>query len=978
MPPLNRSFFSQKISENLWHSRLGHLSLKLMERLKNMVGGLQFSNKDFEKCRYCVGGKHARAPFPKEASRATEKLAVVHADLGGPFPESLNGSRYYVLFIDDWSRYTSVFFLKRKSDVFEVFQQYKTFVEKQSGKKVLCLRTDRGGEFCSKKFDSFLVEQGIRRELTAPYSPQQDGVCERANRSVIEKARTMLIQSGLGKEFWAESVSTSVFLKNRSPTIAVKGMTPYEAWTGRKVNLKFLRTFGCSAFVHLKGHRSKLDPKSKEHIFVGYSEVSKAYRLIDPDNAKKVVISRDVVFFEDQFPGCNGVSEPNEINDAFLPMIQLSNGSSTHTQVGNSKGDSEGTSDKDIEVPNHQGAARSQNLPVVEIPNHLDKESTSEAVIPSRRQSGSVSDSDSLAEEGGPDEGTSPNEPVPHLGNDSQAYQPTDASLQEDENKDDVGISPFKRKRQVKPYFKYGQDFLTFNVEVDDLPSVDEALKDKKWLASMKEEMDAMYRNKVWSLVKLPEGRKAIKNKWVFKVKRDANNDIVRHKSRLCACGYSQKKYVDYHDTFAPVIKLQTLRLLLALAVEKELECHHLDVTCAFLFGDLQESIYMMQPEGFIEKGKEDLVCKLNRTIYGLKQSAREWHAKMSDVLIKMGYKQCAADPCLYYKIDENSFSIIGLFVDDVFVLDSNIHRLERTKKYLASVFEMKDLGPVNHMLGIRVKREGSKGTIRLDQEAYIDKILDKFQMTNCSPTSIPLDPGLKLEKPDPEEEIDVPYQQLIGSLNYLAVATRPDISNTVSRLAQFNKSHGEQHWNAALNLLRYLKKTKSFSLVYRKTGRLDVVGFCDADYGSCLIDRKSYSGYVFTIGRGGPISWESRKQATVAQSSTESEYLALSEAGKEALFLRHTYSELAGDQGPVTIYNDSQSAQCLTKDSKVNRKTKHIDLRAHAIRDYISKGEVSVKYLDTNQMPADVLTKPLPYTKHKSCIELLSIEEAC
>ena len=287
----------------LWHMRFGHLNFGSLKELakENMVNDLPLIDLPNQLCEGCLYGKQSQKSFPKEASwRATKPLQLVHADVCGPFtPVSLGQSKYFLLFIDDFSRKTWVYFLKEKSEVFGAFQKFKAFVEKESGASIKALRSDRGGEFTSNKFEQFCEANGIRHFLTVPMTPQQNGVVERKNRTILNMARSMLKSKKMPKEFWAEAVSCAVYLSNLSPTISVPGKTPQEAWTSRKPNVSHLRVFGSIAYAHVPDEkRSKLDEKSEKYVFIGYDLRSKGYKLYSPAT-KKVIISRDVMFNEE-------------------------------------------------------------------------------------------------------------------------------------------------------------------------------------------------------------------------------------------------------------------------------------------------------------------------------------------------------------------------------------------------------------------------------------------------------------------------------------------------------------------------------------------------------------------------------------------------------------------------------------------------------------------------------------------------------
>ncbi|KAG7302557.1 hypothetical protein JYU34_002203 [Plutella xylostella] len=411
--------------------------------------------------------------------------------------------------------------------------------------------------------------------------------------------------------------------------------------------------------------------------------------------------------------------------------------------------------------------------------------------------------------------------------------------------------------------------------------------------------------------------------------------------------------------------------MLLAIAAEYNMEIDHMDVITAFLNGDLKEQVYMEQPEGFEIKGGNGKVYKLNKAIYGLKQAAKSWYDKLDTALTQnFGFKRVSTEPCVYFKSHQGKPMIISIYVDDILLFTScSAEEKKKLKDKLMKEFAMRDLGAAHHILGMKITNKD--GRITLDQSNYIQTVLNKFQMSDCKPASTPMEAGLKLHKAEKLGNFN--YRNLIGCLMYVAVCTRPDIAYAVSSLSQFNQSYAEVHWKAAKRVLRYLKGTINHCLTFEKNG-LSLTAYVDADWAASAVDRKSYTGYVFKIGNN-LVSWESRKQKTVALSSTEAEYMALSDACKEALFIRSFLHELLGINVCVTMYNDNQSAQKLSVNQMYHSRTKHIDVRHHFIRQVVSENAVQLKYCPTDEMPADLLTKPLPIMKHNRFVNCLLLD---
>ena len=482
-----------------------------------------------------------------------------------------------------------------------------------------------------------------------------------------------------------------------------------------------------------------------------------------------------------------------------------------------------------------------------------------------------------------------------------------------------------------------------------------------KWMNAMDKEMESLRKNDVWELVELPKDRKAIGSKWVFKLKTDSDGSVERHKARLVAQGFSQKHGQDYDETFSPVIRFESLRTVIALAVQNDLQLHQMDVTTAFLIGELEEEVYVRQPEGFVSEGQEHLVCKLKRSIYGLKQSPRCWNSALDCQLKAMSFAQTTSDPCLYISTEGEMF-VIAVYVDDIVLAGKSDRRLSEVKKALASKFDVKDLGKLHYFLGVKVVQDQGSKKVWIGQPAYVESILQKFGMENAKPVNTPVDTGSKLVKSTDESEgVDQTlYQSAVGNLLYLSIGTRPDITYAVSSVAKFCADPSKQHLTAVKRILRYLKGTTHLGLLYSKDDCKDCVGYSDADWAGDIDDRKSTSGYLFQIG-GTAVSWRSKKQVCVALSTAEAEYMALASAAQEAVWMRQLTSDLKnGPIGPTVIFEDNQSTICMAQNPQFHGRAKHIGIKYHFIREQVSNGTVELKYCRSEMMVADMLTKGL------------------
>lgn len=487
----------------------------------------------------------------------------------------------------------------------------------------------------------------------------------------------------------------------------------------------------------------------------------------------------------------------------------------------------------------------------------------------------------------------------------------------------------------------------------------------------MEAEIATLEKNNTWTAVNKPDKVPIIDCKWVYKVKRD-QNDKVKFKARLVARGFTQSYGENYWETYAPVVKNSTVRLLMAIAVENNYEIGQIDVRSAYTNSVLNEEIYMSQPEGF--NSGDGKVLKLNKSLYGLKQSGHEWNKCINDYIVNgLSFNRLKSDPCVYEKGSTVADKvIIIIYVDDMLIMSACKSKIEKTKAQISRRFDIDDIGEATKYLGLEIKRSTS-GMI-LHQTAFTNELLREYNMDQCNSVKTPLDPGMKLLNCEKEtcsdkceELIDsTSYRRIIGKLLYLAGSTRPDIMFAISNLSRFNTRPHSMHMQCVKHVLRYLKGTLNYGLSFKKTGE-SLYGYADADWASCIIDRRSYTGYVFILG-GCPISWESRKQQTVALSSTEAEYMALCSASKEALFLHKVLNELKEDRlcvAPLKLYCDNRGAICISNNVGYNARTKHIDLKHYFIKDLVTNKEIQLEHVRTQEMLADIFTKPLNFVKH-------------
>ncbi|KAL4031342.1 hypothetical protein IC575_009619 [Cucumis melo] len=598
----------------LWHKRLAHVSERGLQALsqQGFLGGVK--NVELSFCENCIMGKSTRVTFGKGKHTTKGILDYVHSDLWGPTKEvSMGGSRYFVSIIDDFSRKVWIYPLKQKDEAFGKFLEWKKQVENQTGRKVKYLRTDNGLEFVNNKFNQFCKPEGITRHFTVTYTPQQNGLAERFNRTIMERTRCLLTNASLPLKFWGEAAQTACYLINRSPSTALNLKTRQEVWTGKAPSLEHLRVFGCTAYAHVKD--GKLNKRALKCMFIGYPQGVKGYKLWCIEKGmNKCIISRDVIFNETEMPHCVKEQQKQQTGDHVVTEVRIA-----------------------LEV-----------RPSIDLDN-----------------------------------------------------QPSLVSEIEDTQQSEFDAS--------------------YEAIVSD--------SKKQWKDAMEEELFSLHKNQTWSLVPKPPNQKLIQSKWIYKIKPGTRgNSKPRYKARLVAKGYTQKEGVDFHEIFSSVVRHSSIRLILSIAVHFDMFIEQMDVTTTFLHGELEEVIYMAQPKGYEVKGKEDMVCRLHKSLYGLKQSPRQWYIRFDTFILKQGFHRNSYDACVYWKQSQKgTYIYLLLYVDDMILVSKDYAEICELKKQLSNEFEMKDLGELKRILGMDVKRDREKGLLTISQESYVIKLLENI-----------------------------------------------------------------------------------------------------------------------------------------------------------------------------------------------------------------------------------------------------------
>nr|GEV74566.1 retrotransposon protein, putative, Ty1-copia subclass [Tanacetum cinerariifolium] len=537
-----------------------------------------------------------------------------------------------------------------------------------------------------------------------------------------------------------------------------------------------------------------------------------------------------------------------------------------------------------------------------------------------------------------------------------------DTSLNYEEDDQEIDepqsdINPIRRSTRTR--HPTNRMCLYINAKEHELGDLDEpanykaALLDHefdKWLNSMNVEMQSMKDNEVWDLVELPPNGKTVGSKWLFKKKTDMDGPVHTYKARLVAKGYTQTPLIDYKETFSHVADIRAIRIFIAITAFYDYEIWQMDVKIAFLNGYFSEKVYMEQPEGFVNPAHPNRVCKLKRSIYGLKQASMQWNKRFDDKIKKFGFTQNRNEPCVYLKASGSNITFLILYVDDILIMGNNIPMLQDVKSYIGRCFAIKDLGEAAYILGIKIYRDRSRRLIGLCQSAYIKKILKRYHMENSKRGSIPMQDKLRLNKSQgastPAElkrMQNVPYASGVGSIMYDVRCTRPDVAFARNITSRFQQNPG--------NIKRELRIS-----CYTDVGYLT-----DAD------DLKSQTGYVFVL-NGGVVDWKSAKQSIFATSSAEAEYIAAFDASKEAVWVRKFIFGLGvvpTIEEPISIYCDNTGAITIANESRITKGARHFRAKDHYLREVIEYGDVKLEKVHTDDNLDDPFTKALAFPKH-------------
>ena len=1028
----------------LWHRRLCHLNFRSINDLVvgEKVRGLPLLRFDNDTlCAACECGKQSKKRHPMVIhDSVTEPLQLLHIDLCGPSAiESLHKKKYILVIVDDFTRFTWVFFLRLKSETANELINFIKLVELQLRTPVRKIRSDNGTEFVNHTLDSFLQSKGIAHNLSAPYTPQQNGVVERRNRTLVESARSMLNFAQLSLYFWAEAVQTACFVQNRSIINKRLDKTPYEALNLKKPELKFFRIFGCRCFVkNNKDHLGKFEPKADEAIFLGYSLNKVAYRVLnrrtrvieesfdisfDDLKIRKPVDNSSVTFIlESDIPEGYGPVVINEVDyDSLFGPVE----SAWDAETRVTHAPQQQILPPQIPQPQPQVVEEPQQVfpqPQVDIPLNPQEPVLQE--LPQPQEDFTPQNSDSMS--GPPISVATPfhkTTPSTFEGEKTSQFVPIGTIVEGEQHSRDPEFEGENSCPETNPQHFTGQEegcsnnnpqegdeqqsdfeeiistaaadhqqerlqiwtknhppgqiigdpnagiqtrskldqceYCNFSafISLVEPKNIREALDDADWIIAMQEELAEFQRNRVWRLVPKPRGQTIIGTRWVFRNKVDELGDVIRNKARLVAQGFNQLEGIDYTETFAPVARIEAVRIFLAYATHKKFKVYQMDVKSAFLNGDLKEECYLQQPPGFEDLDNPDHCYKLNKAVYGLKQAPRAWYETLSTFLTDSGFKRGVVDPTLFRKNNDKHLMLIQVYVDDIIFGSTDSSMVEEFSKLMISKFKMSMNRELSFFLGLQVKQVNQG--IFIHQERYVKDLLKKYDMEHGSTAKVPIPFAHKLNPDLSGDLVDQKnYRGMIGSLLYLT-ASRPDIMFATCLVARYQASPRASHLAAVKQIFRYLRGTTALGLWYPSGDGFGLQAFTDADHGGCKLDRKSTSGGCQFLGER-LVSWSSKKQSCVSLSTAEAEYIAAASCTSQVLWMTSQLLDYGYHMKQVPIYCDSSSAIAISHNPIQHSRTKHIDIRYHFLKDNVLKGRIEFILVPSNEEVADVLTKAL------------------
>lgn len=947
-----------------WHSRFGHVSTETIKQMiKNkVVSDLDIVAEKSEKCEDCQLNKCSRAHHPSKTSVKAKKAGqVLHIDTAGPSNvKSSGGSNYFVLCKDEFSRYKQVAFVESKAQISTKIKEFISNAILETRNDVLKLVTDNGTEYVNSDLSKFLQAKGIIHETSVPYNPAQNGLIERDIRTIKESARTLLNNSKLNKNLWPEAINCAAYSLNRAINAANSIQTPYELWFGVKPSVKNLHTFGELAILKKPDRKmTSWEEKGSPGTFLGYTEKFNTFRfLIDG----KVTRACDCVFIGKMFNGEEIRS--TKTDDFWVDLTDQENLVSLDDSVQENvfqdtimqleKHDAERVNETPVNEPQnqlidiHDQQSRNQEIVEVQLSANppriqLDDTLVQNFVDRNRNLKAKI---------------TVPNGNSQSISIGSMQY--SDATQRW---RTDTGhfISRYVIKQimdQVnRSSTQLSRVLLASSIFIpSDYREAIESDNKQQWLDAMSDEMQSLNENQVYEEINSKSiDKKPVSSRWVFTVKYKQNGEVEKFKARVVARGFSQVYGLDYHDTYCSVVQIMSTRLIFNYAALNCLQIRQFDIKTAFLYGSLDEEIFMQPPEGYVVPGT---IWKLKRSLYGLKQSPRMWNKKFSEFLESINFSTGKYDQSIFYRV--NPLTIILVYVDDGLIFARGEEEIEDVLQKLQANFKMREL-EVTLYRGLEIVQQ--QDGIFIHQENYAKKVLESFNMSEANPAQNPMC-QFDGEENEPLQP-NVPYRKTVGCLAYLADYTRPDMAFTVNVLARKLSSPTVNDWKLVKHVLRYLSGTRNCGIKFsnQTTSGVPLLGYSDSDFAADK-SAKSTTGFVLLF-NGAAFHWKTQLQKHVTLSSTEAEVIALCALAKEMSWIRRLCIELRlVPEQPSVIRCDNQSALKVVQSEKATARTRHLRAQDSYVREQIEMAELQIEHVKSEKQLADLLTKFVPTKK--------------
>ncbi|GJR80828.1 retrovirus-related pol polyprotein from transposon TNT 1-94 [Tanacetum coccineum] len=843
-------------------------------------------------CSACQLGKSKKFSHrPKSENTNMEVLHTLHMDLCGPMRvESIKGKKYILVIVDDYSRFTWVKFLR-------------------------FIRTDNGTEFVNQVMSEYYEAVGIFHQKSVP--------------------RTMMIFSKAPMFLWAEAVATACYTQNRSLIHTRHNKTPYELVHDKKPDLTFFRVFGALCYpANDSENLGKFQAKADIGIFVGYAPSRKGYRIYNK-RTRRLMETIHVTFdemhqsmapvpHEKEHLEQSRVNEPVPSATEFNAQVVPPGTSLSTTIAQDAPSTSASSSTSDIHLP-------VQHQEIAEEPIQEDTPIIHDVLPPSHNLV--TGDPGSAQSSSGNVNAAEPN----------QVNYPPDHIRRwtKDHPLDNIVGNP---SRPVSTRKQLASDALwcCFHTELSKVEpkNFKMAVIEDCWFQAMQDEIHEFDRLEVWELVPRPIYVMVIALKWIYKVKLDEYGDVLKNKARLVAKGYRQEEGIDFEESFAPVARIEAIRIFIANAATKNMIIYQMDVKTAFLNGDLQEEVFVSQPEGFEDQENPTHVYRLKKALYGLKQAPRAWYDTLSKFLMANNFFKGAVDPTLFTRKSGKHILLVQIYVDDIIFASTDHNACNIFSKEMSSKFQMSMMGQMSFFLGLQVSQ--SPGGIFINQAKYALKTLKKYGMDLSDPVDTPMVDRLKLD----EDLMGIPVDQtrfrgMVGSLMYLT-ASRPDLVFAVCMCARYQAKPTKKHFEAIKRVFRYLKGTINMGLWYPKDNAMSLTAYADANHAGCQDSRRSTSGSAQFFGDR---------------------------------LMRSQLKDYGFDFNKIPLYCDNKSAIALCCNNVQHSRSKHIDIRHHFIREQVENRVVELYFVETNYQLADILTKALPRERFEFLLPRLGMK---